>query len=111
LSNGFRPIATPNPGSVSNRFKTLNARTITFEDRSGFTSSLSKAPTPLAFPTTIGVWRAQAAAQHRNVDEIRFTTKTGHTYRQSVLQLRDTSTTSAALNRAAAASAFIHDNN
>jgi hypothetical protein len=101
------------PGSVSNRFKTLNVRTITFEDRSGFTSSLSKAPTPLAFPTTIGVesWRAQAAAQHRNVDEIRFTTKTGHTYRQSVLQLRDTSTTSAALNRAAAASAVIHENN
>jgi hypothetical protein len=119
LSNRFNPTAThtvmrfeDRPGSTSNRFKPLAAGTITFEDRPGFTSSLSKAPTPLAIRATRGVesWRARTAAQHRNVDEIRFTIKTGHTYRQSVLQPGDTSTL-AVWNKAAAASAVIHDNN
>jgi hypothetical protein len=106
------------PSQVSNHFDPTATHTaMRFEDRpgdrSGFTSSLSKAPTPLAIRTTRGVesWRSRTGAQHRNVDEIRFTIKTGHTYRQAVLQPRDTSTTSAVLNRAAAAFAVIHDNN
>jgi hypothetical protein len=113
LSNRFRPIATPTvmrfenrPGSVSNRFKTLAARTITFEDRSGYTSSLSKATNPFIVHTVMG-----SANQHRNVYEIRFTIKSGHTYRQRLLQPRVTSTKSAVWNRTAVTSAVVQDNN
>jgi hypothetical protein len=94
LTNRFNAIATP------------SAMNFTFEDRSAYTSSLSKATTSFVVHTAMG-----SANQHRNVYEIRFTMKSGRTYRQAVRQLSDTSTTSAVLNRAAAAFAVIHDNN